>query len=72
MPGKDRTRPEGLGSRAGRQLGKCSSHKETPPQERSSMGRGMGREVGRAAGRAAKSGAGKGMGLGWGHQAGRC
>ena len=72
MPGKDRSGPEGLGSRTGRQLGKCSSNKETVPKERNSMGRGMGRGVGRAAGRAAKSGPGKGMGPGWSHQAGRC
>lgn len=64
MPGKDRTGPEGQGSRTGRQEGKCNPKDDLTPESLYGMGRGMGKGVGQAAGRAARPGAGKGKGKG--------
>ena len=42
MPGFDRTGPEGIGARTGRQMGKCNPENETEPEvTRQGRGRGL-------------------------------
>jgi len=42
MPGFDRTGPEGIGARTGRQMGKCNPENKTEPEvTRQGRGRGL-------------------------------
>ena len=66
MPGKDRTGPEGLGSRTGRAMGKCRPKNQNGDvnivEDDLPKGRGRGQGQGRGQGRG--FGNGKGMGRG--------